>query len=178
MACGSRRAVPHNGTGTRKRQWEEEMLSEYLAKRHGGARVLYRVRLGPHVGPAQQQQLTPEEQRLLGAAWRRWADAVLVEDGTLWVIEAALIPTPGDIAMVELYLLLVPTTPELQNFAKLPRRGMLLWAVDDPYCRQVAVGRGYRVELFKPAHFTEWARLQEARKTRAVREPAPVVAQL
>ncbi len=161
-------------TGVRKRQWEEEMLAEWLAAKHPRARVLYRVRLGPLASAHPDATLTDAERRLLGAAFRRWADAMIVEEGTLTVIEAALIPSPGDLAMLELYLHLVDATPELEEVRQLPRQGLLLWAVDDPYARPLAVRRGLRVEIYKPSHFTEWAEFQNARKTRPPRSFEPV----
>jgi len=152
-----------------KRNWEMEMLGEWLAARHPGARVMTHVRLGPDAGGSLHPGLSPEERRLLGASFRRWADAVVVDGGQLLVVETAMVPSPGDISLVDTYLLLVDVTPELQELRPLPRRGVLVWAVDDPYSRQVAIKNGLSVELFKPSNFLEWLSTKRAREQRSPR---------
>jgi hypothetical protein len=157
-----------NSSGT-NRHWEEEMLAEYLAAHHRGARVIQRVRLGPLRGVVADPTLSESERRLIGNAFRRWADAVLVTEDALVVVEAAMVPDPGDVSRLQTYLLLVPSTPELQQYQPRPLKGLLVWGVDDPFSRQIAVSSGLAVEIFKPSNWVQFLsvrRLGEARKTR------------
>lgn len=149
--------------GGTQRQWEEEMLAEYLAAFHGTARVIQRVRLGPHGSARPDEPLTSAELRLVGAAWRRWADGVVITADTLTVVEAALMPDPGDISRLQVYLALVPSTPELEPYWGRVTRGLLVWGVDDPVSRLIAVRAGLQVEIFQPSNFHEWITTKRAR---------------
>jgi hypothetical protein len=149
------------------RLWEEEMLAEYCATFHRDALVMSRVRLGELPGARPDMTLTEEERRLVGAVWRRWADAVVIERDRLLVVETGLVPDPGDISQVQTYLRLVGATPELAAYHALPRRGLLVWAVDDPYCREVAVAAGLEVRIYRPSHFREWIETKRGRERRA-----------
>lgn len=151
------------------RFWEEEMLGEYLAARHPRDRVLGRVRLGPLTPEHQDPTLTAEELKLLGNSFRRWADAVVVTDAELLVVEAALIPDPRDISLLETYLLLVGVTPELAAWHARPRRGLLVWAVDDAFSRDLAVRHGLAVDIFRPSNWSEWIHSKRERENRRTR---------
>jgi len=151
------------------RHWEDEMLGEYLGKYHPECRVVMRVRLGPLTAPTSDPTLTPEEQRFVGTPFRRWADAMCVEGRQLNVIEAALIPQPGDISLLETYLHMVDVTPELQDVKHFARQGILVWAVDDPYSRMIAVRHGLQVVIYKPSNFGEWIAAVRARERRTPR---------
>jgi len=161
--------MPEIVTRSGNRLWEEQFLSEYLAAKRPEARVMFKIRLGPQGVTNPDPTLTESERRMLGAAFRRWADAILVDRGTLVVVEAAMVPDPRDISLVQTYLLLVDHTPELRMLADLPRRGLLVWAVDDPYSRAVAVAAGLEVDVWKPSHFGEWLAAKRARETRPAR---------
>lgn len=158
-----------------RRLWEEEMLAEYLVKFHPQDKVLHRVRLGPIENPFPDRSLTEEEARMVGAAWRRWADAVVVSLGTLTVIEAAMIPDPGDISRLQTYLLLVPLTPELHFARDYVKRGLLVWAVEDRFSQQVAVKAGFEVRIFKPSNWLDYMTTRRARERGAPRTPVTVV---
>lgn len=157
------------------RLWEEEMVAEYLAATFPGERILSRVRLGPRGTSFPDPTLTEEELRLLGAAFRRWADAIVITARELLVIEVGILPDPRDISLLQTYLMLVDHTPELDMVAALPRRGLLVWAVDDPFSRTVAVRAGLSVEIFKPSFFLEYLQVVRARERRGVptRLPSP-----
>lgn len=156
------------------RQWEFEMLAEYVAALLPRARVVTNVRLGPVAVETRDPGLTAAERALLGAPFRRWCDAIAVEPDRLLVLEAAMMPQPGDISLLELYLELVPHTPELEEWRELPRRGRLVWAVDDAYSRSVAVKHGLEVVIFKPSHLGEWLQVVRERERGAGRKTRPV----
>jgi hypothetical protein len=139
------------------RHWEEEMLGEYVAARLPGARVMMRVRLGPEMTARPGQPPLDQAERRFLTGFRRWADAVAVDGGRLLVLEAAMIPQPGDISLLEHYCELVPSTPDLDELATLPCVGRLVWAIDDPAARKLAVRHGLEVDIFRPSHWLEFA---------------------
>ena len=151
------------------------MLAEYIAASFPGARVINRQRLGPDGATFTDERLTAEERKLLGAAFRRWADAIVIDRGVLLVIEASMLANVAKIAQASLYLHLVDVTPELQEFRTLPRRGRLVWAVDDQYSRAVAIKAGLEVALFRPSNFSAWL---TSKRISAPRQSRPTVTKL
>ena len=145
------------------------MLAEYLATHHRAAKTIQRVRLGPLEHTVPDPTLTEAERKLIGAAWRRWADAVLIEPDALTVVEAAMVPDPGDVSRLATYLKLVPSTPELAPYRERALRGLLVWGVDDPFSRQVALEHGLVVEIFRPSHWLQFLSVKRARETGAPR---------
>src|SRR5262249_49934265 len=126
--------------------------------------------LGPDGATYTDARLSDAERKLLGAAFRRWADAVVIDGGVLFVIETAMVPDPRDISLVETYLHLVDVTPELVDVRSVPRRGRLVWAVDDEFSRAVAVKHGLEVVIFRPSNFASWL---EAKRATAPRQARP-----
>jgi len=134
------------------RQWtgaESRLCSEYLASRWPGRHTMQRVRVGQIPSDLPTTHLTPEEVRMLGV-WRRWVDALVIDPPTLHVLEVGLIANPGDLSQLELYLRLVPQTPELERFADLRLAGRLVHAVPDPVVRDMCHGRGIACEEYAP----------------------------
>jgi len=82
--------------------------------------------------------------------WLRWADALVITERELLVVEAGILPDLGDPSKVEGYLYLVGRTEELRPYHHLPRRGVLVYPYDDPLVHRLARERGIAVELFKP----------------------------
>ncbi len=158
-----------------QRNWEEEMLAEYLVTHFPREHTIQRVRLGPITIAGGNEHLSEAERRMVGASFRRWADAVVVTADQLIVIEAALTPDPGDISRLQTYLLLVPTTPELQEFSGRALVGRLVWAVEDPYSKAVAVRAGFQVDLFRPSHFAEWIKTVRLRELTPPRTPKALI---
>lgn len=128
---------------------ETRLLSEWLAVRYPERRILQRVRVGSDHPALEIPGLTPAELRMT-VAWRRWADAIVFDNGTLLVVEATVLPKPGKISQLDLYIRLVPATPELVEYKDWPVRGVLVLAVDDPAMRLLAADRGHAVELYHP----------------------------
>lgn len=117
--------------------------------RYPQRRILQRVRVGSDHPALEIPGLTPAELRM-AVAWRRWADAIIFDNGTLLVVEATVLPKPGKISQLDLYIQLVPATPELVEYHDWPVRGVLVLAVDDPVMRRLAADRGHAVELYHP----------------------------
>lgn len=155
------------------RMWQTEFLSWWLGVTYPRARFKMTVRLGPLTGTMSDPTLTPAEQRLVGAAWRRWADAIVVLPHELLVVECDLIPKPGVISQLQAYLALVDSTPELATERLLPRRGVLLWAVGDPFTEALAARAGLSVVVARPPHFQEWLGTVRARERRPLSQHPP-----
>lgn len=154
-------------SGKGNRLIETRLLSEWLAVRYPERRVMQRVRVGSDHPSLEIPGLTPAEARM-AMAWRRWCDALVFDNGQLLVVEATVFPKPGKISQLDLYMMLVPTTPELVEFRDWPLRGVLLCAIDDPVMRRLASDRGYTIELYHPP----WVSSYLASLTPGMRAPS------
>lgn len=154
---------------SKRRSWspvESKLVAEFAAVRYPDKRTIQRVRVGQIPSEIDVEGLDPAEIRMLGV-WRRWVDLVIVDPPFLRVIEAAMLPDPGDISQLDLYMQLIPATPELQEFIDLEPRGMLVYAIDDPVIRRLAADRGYTVEIYQPAWLSQYLERVFPRERRA-----------
>ena len=142
------------------------MLSEWLAVRYADRRILQRFRVGSVHPDLAIPGLTDSEMRMVGV-WRRWVDAIVIGDGELLVVEAGVVPDPGDVSQLSLYLRLLPATPELADYRKWPAHGVLLYAVDDPVTRQLAAEAGHVVEIYRPSWVDQYLEQLWPRQRRA-----------
>lgn len=145
---------------------EARLLSEYCAVTFPTARVLQRIRVGPLNPALEIPGMSPAERRLAGV-WRRWADAVVIEPARVTIIEAAVIPNPGKISQLELYLSLWPRTAEYAELAGRPVRGLLISAVDDPLMRMLCRKHGLLMDVYRPRWVDAWFATAPARRRRA-----------
>ena len=150
---------------------ESRLLAEYLAARWPHDRTITRVRVGERHPGLTQADLTDPERRMLGV-WRRWVDAVIVLAAEVILVEAAIRPDPGDISQLDLYMRLWPATPEFADLRGRRARGHLLYAQEDPIIRQLALERGYTVEVWRPAWVDGY---MESLSPRARRAPLTVL---
>ena len=145
---------------------EGRLVGEYLAVRFPDVRTAQRVRVGSYAASLDPAELTPGEARMLGV-WRRWVDAVVfLADHTL-LIEAAIVPDPGDVAQLDLYRELWPMTPEYRDRRELPVLGRLVYAVDDPPIKVLASRWGFTVDIFRPPWIDEYLSRKFPRQRRA-----------
>jgi len=144
---------------------EGRLVGEYLAVRFPDARTAQRVRVGSYVHHLDAAQLDPGEARMLGV-WRRWVDAVVFLPEYTLLIEAAILPDPGDVAQLDLYRELWPMTPEHADRRDLPVRGQLVYAVDDPPIRVLASRWGFTVDVFRPPWIDDYLGRMFPRKRR------------
>jgi len=154
-----------------KRHWqprEMQMLSEWLARTQAGKRCLTRVRLGTPRSETPRPDMTPEERAMIGS-WRRWADAVILEDDRVTIVEAAIRPDPGKISQLELYALLFKNTPELTAWHGRPLHLVLLYAIEDPATILLAREKGIACIEYKPEWLPAYLELLMPRERRGVR---------
>lgn len=137
------------------RQWELEMLSEYAAKFYRDWEVRFRVRLG-RVPPELTKEGQTAMENILSGNWRRWADLVAIRDHEIHVIEGMIKAQPGKVSQLELYLSLLPYTPELEEFKTYTLVGELVYCVEDVQLIALARAKGIRCVQFVPSWIDQW----------------------
>jgi len=145
--------IPRYRGAYKKRGWEpREMryVAEWVTAKFPGARVIYRCRLGSLRPEAQLKGLT-EAERKLYTVYKYWADAIVITEREIILVEGKLRPKPGVISQIELYLRLIPQTEELKPYAHLPRRVILLMATPEWYVIELAKEKGIEVIIWSPA---------------------------
>jgi len=154
-----------------KRSWqprEMQMLTEWLVKTQAGKRWMTRVRLGSPKPEIPRPEMSVEERAMIGS-WRRWADAVILENDKVTIVEAAIRPDPGKIAQLELYARLFPHTPELAAWHGLPIHLVLLYAIDDPATTMLAREKGIKAIEYKPTWLPSYLEILMPRERRGAR---------
>jgi len=154
----------------KRREWEAEYISEYTRAAFPGMPVRYHVRLGTWPTPLTAPDLSAEEQAMLRVRMR-WADAVIFHHGGLTVIEGKLRPSEylKGVSELELYVHLVPHTPELELWKAAKIAGRLVIPLQDPTVEMLARRRALDVAVFKPSFWTEYTQLLTARERRPIR---------
>ena len=125
-------------------QKESILLTKWLAKFHRVDPQWKRVRLGI---PA-----NPEEAKLYSVLLR-WADAIFLHKGTMYIVEAKLRPDLGTIGQLEGYKELLKVTPEFIAYENWPIGMILLSPVMDFGIAQIASKKGIIYEVWSPP---EW----------------------
>lgn len=149
---------------------ESRLLAEYLASQWPDCQTRLRVRVGQIAADASHPDLAPEEVRALGV-WRRWADAVIWDRPRIYIVEAGIIPQPGKVSQLDLYLRLFPHTPEFAEYGDWELRGRLVHAVHDPIVQSLALERGLFYDIFDPPWVATYLSTLLARKRRAPTSP-------
>lgn len=118
---------------------ESDMLNAWLWEKHRMDPQWRRVRLGP----LPTKLLAREYMTLL-----RWADAVIINNGIIYIVEAKLRPSPGAIGQLELYDQLFPNTLEFSQYANYSRKLLLLCSVPDIVIAELCSKKGIIMEIF------------------------------
>lgn len=116
---------------------------------HPNAEILMNVRVGPiydlPTGPpltyAQAQQ---------SRVRNRWADAIYIEGGTVYIVEASMQPELGLISEVQAYSHLFSLDPVFKEWWPLPRREQVIVYRDDPYMADRAAQAGVQWVVYSP----------------------------
>lgn len=140
---------------------ETRLLSEWVAKKYPEDRVMYRVRVGrpPSWALVSIAEGAPPE---IYKIYQRWADAIIIREKELILIEAKVRPIPGVVSEINLYAQLIPKTPELAEFMDRPIRKVILMAVQDPEITELAAVDNIEVHIYTPPWVIEY--LKEHRK--------------
>jgi len=154
----------------KRREWEAEYVSEYTREAFRGMPVRYHVRLGTWPTPLSEPDM-PEEERAMLRVRMRWADAIVVAQGVVVVIEGKLRPSEylKGVSELELYVHLVPNTPELEAFRGARVAGRLVIPILDPTVQLLARRRGLDVAVFQPSFWAEYTQVLSGREKRPIR---------
>ncbi len=125
-------------------QKESVLLNLWLAKFHRTSPQWKRVRLGVPANPAEAK---------LYSVLLRWADAIFLENGKVYIVEAKLRPTLGAIGQLEGYKELFYVTPEFEQYKNWPVELILLSPVLDLGIAEICSKKGIIYEVWKPE---EW----------------------
>lgn len=112
--------------------------------------------------------MSVEEKAMIGA-WRRWADAVILEDDKVTIVEAAIRPQPGKISQLELYQMLFPHTPEYEAWRGVPIHLLLLYSIEDSATILLARRKGIKCVQYVPLWLPAYLELLMPRERRGVR---------
>jgi len=125
-------------------QKESILLTSWLKEFHRTSPQWKRVRLGI---PA-----NPEEAKLYSVLLR-WADAVFLEEGIMYIVETKLRPTFGAIGQLEGYKELLRVTPEFSAYENWPIKLILVSPMLDLGIAEVCSKKGIIYDVWKPK---EW----------------------
>lgn len=136
---------------------EQRYLVEYIAKRFPNAKkVMYQVPVGdfPHVAAKHSE--------VKDAKWF-WRygpriDAIVIANGTLYLIEAETRRPVNGLSELELYNSLIEQTPHLGPYLKFPRKIILVTPVMDPNVARICAEKGWEYEIFRPTWIDEHLR--------------------
>ena len=78
----------------------------------------------------------------------RWADAIVISEGAVLIIESKLRADPGALGQLELYKKLFVNTPEFSQYANWPIQLVLLCAVTDLNMVELCSEKGVTFEVF------------------------------
>ena len=128
---------------SKKKPWkvgkESAMLQAWLTKMHPTDIRFKRVRLGP---------MPLKEPAAQFKVLQRWADAILIHDGMVEIIEAKLRPNLGVIGQLEGYKKLFLQTPEFTQYHKYPVKMKILAMEFVTDVVEFASDRGIEYEVF------------------------------
>ena len=118
---------------------ESILLSRWLAEFHRDKLQWTQARLGPAIDY--------KEARMFSVVQRR-ADAIVLDDGKVLIIEAKLKPTPTALGQLEFYKELFPQTPAFSELADRPIELIFLTTFVDLALAKYAQDRGIKYETF------------------------------
>ncbi|MCK5138347.1 MAG: hypothetical protein KAQ85_00760 [Thermodesulfovibrionia bacterium] len=118
---------------------ETDMLNAWLWEKHRTDIQWRRIRLGV---------LPTKELARMYMVILRWADAIYLKDGVVYIVEAKLRAEPGALGQLELYKELFPQTPEFDQYKEWPIKLVLLSSVVDLNMVQLCSKKGIDYEVF------------------------------
>jgi hypothetical protein len=157
--------------GVRKKKRAEnrdmKLAEEYIDRNYPGRIKWLRIRLGNLRDDLLFPGMTKEEEQL-ASVWKRYADAVVLDDEKLIIIEGAIFPDLGDISRLLGYEKLLRQTPEFKQYADLPVEKQLVLAVEDKFLEKLAGENDVKVVYYKP-EWVEYYLMELRQRTRELR---------
>ena len=134
---------------------EMKMLSEWVAENYENAEVHMNARVGS-LHPRLQGKFLSESELRMAGVFRRYADAIIILPSRVIIVEAAIRPQPGKVSQLEMYGILFPNTPDMEEHSKKPVELVLLVAIEDPVISIMARRRDMRVVHYEPKWLPEY----------------------
>lgn len=120
-------------------QGEKRLLNEWLKEKHREHVTWTNVRMG--------KAYDNKEARMF-SVMLRYADAVVMHEGILYIVEAKIKPSAGAIGQLEDYGRLIRETPMFADFKIMEVRLLLLSATMDAHIKAVCEEKGIIFEHF------------------------------
>jgi len=155
-----------NNNKTAREPREMRLVTEYIAKTYPKYTTITRARLGGIHPSLLPDELSAAEKRLL-TVWRRWCDALIFLPKKVILLEAAILPTAGDISILKHYGYLFGHTPEYKDYWSFDLQLELLYAIEDPVVTKLAKVENIKTTQFFPDWLTEYIRGLQGRRQRA-----------
>lgn len=130
-----------------QREWR--LLSWWLASFHPNAEIHMQVRLGPTTQIPNLNLIAPPADGILRLR-NRWVDAIVIENGTVSIVEAKMEPDPGIFSQLVHYLRKFRADPQWTDFADTPVNLIAVVYNDDPSVAQEAPWYGVSWQVFQP----------------------------
>jgi len=118
---------------------ETDMLNAWLWDKHREDLQWRRVRLGV---------LPTKEMARMYMTILRWADAIVIHDGVVYIVEAKLRAAPGAVGQLKLYKKLLGNTLEFKQYWNWPVQMLLLSSVMDLNMAELASDEDIAFEVF------------------------------
>jgi len=122
-------------------QKESVLLNRWLSEFHRDKLYWTRVRLGIADNP--------EEAKYYQVALK-WADAVVVADGEILIVETKLTNPSAAIGQIEIYKKLLKVTPRFKTYWEWPVKLIIVCPILDVATAEICSERGIIYDVWKP----------------------------
>jgi hypothetical protein len=137
----------------RERRYVPEYVNETYPQR---VTVFYNVAVGP--APEELWRAHPEIPYESFRRWRFWVDAIVILSDRMVLIEGKIRKPAEGLGQLLMYKALLPQTPELSPYARLPVEMVLVTPRPDPRVIGVAASLGVKVEIYTKDWVQEYLR--------------------
>jgi hypothetical protein len=151
-------------------EWEAQYVADYVARKYPGVPCRLHARIGTPPEPATGMELEPAERNLLRVKMR-WADAIVFLPDRTVVIEGKLRASEllKALGELELYVHLLPRTPEYAHLLADRIDGQILTPIADPTVDSLARRKGFRLVVWSPPWLDEYLASISHREKRPIR---------
>lgn len=137
----------------RDRRYVVEYVQQFIPERRA---AFFNLRLGPP--PEMGKTLYPELPESYWRVWKKWADAVVVTNDRIILVEGELRRPITALGEMVTYRDLIRQTPELAPYRDLPIEMHLVTPREDPDLIRTATEHGVKVVIFKPLWALDYLR--------------------
>ena len=138
-----------------RQQREVRLVADFVAEFYPDDRSILNLRVGGINPVITDQDLTEGELALIGSH-RRFADAVVIRERDLILIEGMILPSLGKVSQILGYRALLPLTPELGSFASMPITAIIVGPIEDLFLARLARQSDILVRVYRPPWIEEF----------------------